>query len=371
MKYFYLATFGMLCMLTTQLSAQTTYLWSTGATTPTINASPTVSTTYYVTINHNGVDYLDSITIVVNQPSNSEENVTATSSFTWGVNAQTYTKSGTYIDTLLNAAGCDSIVTLNLTINEPFQYNLTQSATTVCEGEEVTLGVSFAPQYPAGYVHCNSSNPTQVVDVTNSFTGKTWMDRNLGANRAATSSNDAEAYGSLFQWGRGADGHQCINRYAGDGVITSGNTALNVTSSTDTPPHGDFICSNSSPFDWRDPQNPSLWQGASGTNNPCPLGYRLPTEAELNNERLSWTQAPISSTNNGAGAFASPLKLTLTGYRNRSNGTILDAGTFGYYSSSTVSDNNTRTLFFNISNTNSNMSAYQRAFGFAVRCIKN
>jgi hypothetical protein len=66
MKYFYLATFALLFMLTTQLSAQTTYLWSTGATTPTINVNPTVTTTYYVTITHNGVDYLDSLVVTVN-----------------------------------------------------------------------------------------------------------------------------------------------------------------------------------------------------------------------------------------------------------------------------------------------------------------
>ena len=66
MKYFYLATFALLCMLTTQLSAQTTYLWSTGATTPTISVNPTVTTTYYVTITHNGVAYLDSLLVQVN-----------------------------------------------------------------------------------------------------------------------------------------------------------------------------------------------------------------------------------------------------------------------------------------------------------------
>jgi hypothetical protein len=33
------------------------------------------------------------------------------------VNGQTYTQSGTYTDTLVNAAGCDSIVTLNLTMS--------------------------------------------------------------------------------------------------------------------------------------------------------------------------------------------------------------------------------------------------------------
>jgi hypothetical protein len=40
---------------------------------------------------------------------------------------------------------------------------------------------------------------TLVVDVTNSLTGRTWMDRNLGANRAATSSTDSHAYGDLYQ----------------------------------------------------------------------------------------------------------------------------------------------------------------------------
>lgn len=49
---------------------------------------------------------------------------------------------------------------------------------------------------------------TKVVEVTNPATGKTWMDRNLGASRAATSPTDASSFGDLYQWGRGADGHQ-------------------------------------------------------------------------------------------------------------------------------------------------------------------
>lgn len=54
-------------------------------------------------------------------------------------------------------------------------------------------------------------NETAVVDVTNPATGRTWMDRNLGASRAATSPTDAQALGDLYQWGRSADGHQKKN----------------------------------------------------------------------------------------------------------------------------------------------------------------
>ena len=49
--------------------------------------------------------------------STSSQTQTALDAYTWPVNNQTYTQSGTYSDTLVNAAGCDSIVTLNLTLN--------------------------------------------------------------------------------------------------------------------------------------------------------------------------------------------------------------------------------------------------------------
>ena len=65
---------------------------------------------------------------------------------------------------------------------------------------------------------------TKVVDVYSPKTGKTWMDRNLGASRAATSSKDSEAYGDLYQWGRAADGHQKRN-----------SATTRKLSSTDTP----------------------------------------------------------------------------------------------------------------------------------------
>ena len=84
--------------------------------------------------------------------------------------------------------------------------------------------------YPGGPVHCNGSPPTAIVDVTNPTTGAIWMDRNLGATQAATSSTDVDAYGDLYQWGRFSDGHQCRT------------SATNPTlSSTDQPAHGDFI----------------------------------------------------------------------------------------------------------------------------------
>jgi len=113
---------------------------------------------------------------------------------------------------------------------------------------------------------------TMIIDgltyntVFNSTTGKVWLDRNLGATQVATSSTDANSYGWLYQWGRGTDGHQ---------IRTSGTTST--LSSSDTPGHGDFILINSSPYDWRSPQNDNLWQGVNGINNPGSPGIKLKT----------------------------------------------------------------------------------------------
>lgn len=127
------------------------------------------------------------------------------------------------------------------------------------------------------------------ADVTNPITGETWMDRNLGAIQVATSSTDPDSYGDLYQWGRAADGHESP---------TSGTTSANAT--TAVPDAGNawdglFITETSPPVDWLTPQDNTLWQGVSGTNNPCPSGYRLPTEAEwMRNARVGLpTMQPV------------------------------------------------------------------------------
>ncbi|NDB36671.1 MAG: hypothetical protein EB023_15320, partial [Flavobacteriia bacterium] len=193
-----------------------------------------------------------------------------------------------------------------------------------------------------------AAGATAIVDVLNPTTNKTWMDRNLGATQVAASSTDQNAYGDLYQWGRRTDGHQCR---------TSPTTGT--LSSVDQPGHGSFILAVGG--DWRSPQNDNLWQGVNGVNNPCPSGYRLPTETELNNERLSW------SINNSAGAFASPLKWPVTCLRDDSNGSLYNV-TYGFYWSSAVSGTSARYLYFGSSGAGVNV--YGRAFGFSVRCLK-
>ena len=131
-------------------------------------------------------------------------------------------------------------------------------------------------------------------------------------------------------------------------------------SSTDQPGHGDFILAAE---DWRSSANTNLWQGVNGVNNPCPSGYRIPTETELNAERLSW-----SSSNNSAGAFASPLKLPLAGYRGSYPPAINNVGTYGFYWSSTVNSTNSSSLFFDSSS--AVMGTNYRRFGYSVRCLK-
>ena len=193
--------------------------------------------------------------------------------------------------------------------------------------------------------------------VTNPATGETWMDRNLGASQVATSSTDAAAYGDLYQWGRAADGHQSR---------TSGTTTTKAT--TAVPGGGNawdslFIIGPEEFGDWLLRRDNTLWQGGSGINNPCPAGFRLPTKEEWEAERLSW------ATNDAAGAFDSPLKLTAGGYRNRTNGVLSITGELGYYWGQART--NPGMLFFNSIGVAYTAPTVERANGYSVRCIKD
>ena len=211
------------------------------------------------------------------------------------------------------------------------------------------------------------------TDVLNPITNQIRMDRNLGATQAATSSTDFNGYGSLFQWGRAADGHQLINwTSSGSGGGVNGTTTT--LSDTDTPTTSQYIITqyhlapgtivNSN--DWRSGHNNNLWQGINGINNPCLWGYRLPTETEWEAERQSWT------SNDANGAFASPLKLPLAGFRHPLGSIGISQGMeYGYYWSSTINGNESKVLTFSVYDSNANISNHGRSFGLSVRCIKN
>jgi len=212
-----------------------------------------------------------------------------------------------------------------------------------------TVIASTTSTYPSGTIFC-AGIQAAIVPVTSAATGKTWMDRNLGASRVATSSTDSQAYGELYQWGRRADGHQCRNS------ITS-----TVLSSSDTPNNSAFILGSSVTGDWRNPQNINLWQGNNGVNNPCPSGYRLPTRSEFEIETQSWT------TKNYLGAFSSSLKLPVAGYREYEDGTI--KSNVGSYWTSIVTATGSYSVEIDASSAEIYNSA--RGYGSSVRCIKN
>ncbi len=202
---------------------------------------------------------------------------------------------------------------------------------------------------------------TEVVEVVSPVTGRTWMDRNLGAERVPESSTDEKGYGDLYQWGRAADGHQVVTR---TGSTTADVTPITSTlSESDVPGHGDFIVSSEGEkWDWRSSQNDDLWQGVNGVNNPCPSGYRLPTKEEFEAETASW-----DSGDRIAQAFDSPLKLTFAGYRPANTGAfVYNYG--GYW----VSDvDGARSLHLNFDTGFLGLWSSSRTSGHSVRCIKN
>ncbi len=202
----------------------------------------------------------------------------------------------------------------------------------------------------------------EVVSVT-STTGRVWMDRNLGATRAAVSVADAASYGDLYQWGRAADGHE--KRVSATTVIRASTAEPNSGGDWD----GMFIITNQF-SDWLISTDNTLWQDVNGVNNPCPSGYRLPTQIEWAEEYGSW------NSQNASGAFNTPLKLLKGGARlgfnssNQAGGTILSMGTGFYWSSTTVGGNSARYMSFNNNVVNISTTS-TRSMGYSVRCIKD
>ncbi len=98
-------------------------------TSPSSNYTWTTSGIYQDTLtNANGCDSVLTIDLTINNSNSNSISVTACNSYTSPSSNYTWTTSGVYQDTLTNSNGCDSVLTITLTINTSTSNSITETA---------------------------------------------------------------------------------------------------------------------------------------------------------------------------------------------------------------------------------------------------
>jgi uncharacterized protein (TIGR02145 family) len=203
-------------------------------------------------------------------------------------------------------------------------------------------------------------------------TGRSWLDRNLGASAVCADADgdgiagagDEACYGDYYQWGRDDDGHELAPH--------ASTNSTGVIVSSITPGTTVFITSSVSPNDWTtvdsDGSLRSAAWGDGGVNDICPIGFRVPTKGELNKETTKASTVPVTNT---ATAFSSFLKLPAAGIRNSDSGAVSSNGSNAVVWSSKATSNSGKAIPLYIELGNAYLWTADRAFGLSVRCIND
>jgi len=212
--------------------------------------------------------------------------------------------------------------------------------------------------------------------------GNIWLNNNLGADynnvnsiyfnpsKQATASNDYHAFGSLFQWGRKNDSHELINwtsTTAGTMIYPFQRFQTAAVNGITTV-KGIINNNTGSLADWLTPSDSSLWSNEASLTNPCPGGFRLPTDTEFS---VLLSASGITSTATAINALLKlPLTLINMSYT-PSTGTVSpDVNNVTSYWTSTPSTNLSRRFYFGDTG-GSGLSAVSRASSLPVRCVKD
>ena len=142
-----------------------------------------------VTQNSSGCDSTVTLNLTIIHSTSSSENAVACDAYTWPINGQTYTTSGVHTATIPNAVGCDSVITLNLTINHS---NL------------ITENIIACDQY---YWPVNNTTYTSSGTYIEQFSNQSGCDSirtlHLNVNYSSSSITVMEACGS-YTWTNGS-----------------------------------------------------------------------------------------------------------------------------------------------------------------------
>jgi uncharacterized protein (TIGR02145 family) len=184
--------------------------------------------------------------------------------------------------------------------------------------------------------------------------GVIWAPVNCGFE-PATDESIGYPYGKFYQWGRfygqGSDAEfdatvpEVIH---GTVTIEQGQQEAN---------KGKFYAQSEEPFDWTVEPDPKLWNlgtveaPVKSDYDPCPVGWRVPTEIEA--------QSLLEEK-----GF-----LPLAGFNNVTDGKFNRRDEIGFYWTSTV--DGTKAKLFYVHATGTGIMSKSRAYGHTVRCVRD
>ena len=204
---------------------------------------------------------------------------------------------------------------------------------------------------------------------------KEFLCHNLGADMSLDPHTPVVGLqGGYVQWGRRGP------NTTGDSRV-DWQTAANTTEFAAAPTAGNANAGTISGWNTTAAAN-NAWLTAGGAKtaaDPCPSGFRVPTQAQwagvvANNTAIytgAWTNSNTyygSSVSFGPNSTAKLLTLPAAGIRFNSDGSLGSRGSLGYYWSSTEISTNAYCLLFNSGSVTATLST-SRAYGFSVRCI--
>ena len=228
-----------------------------------------------------------------------------------------------------------------------------------------------------------------VGEGTDVVTGLTWMDRNLGA--AGTTYDTSGKNGLFYQWGRkdafpGSDGTNNNQTYyigsEASGIKTPISTANNYTKLFELV-HNPFVFATNH-TSYRGSINDASatnnsWGGVSGEKtiyDPCPTGWKVPsiaisgTNSWGSNNISDWTSISRGQIFNGVNGVAVLEHFyPASGLRQMQSGVVWEAGSRGYYYSSTSTNTHAYRMEFYNTSVNPDRDANYRGSGFAIRCV--
>ena len=235
---------------------------------------------------------------------------------------------------------------------------------------EVTITIEDVPEtepllVPAGDLDFNGVVYSTVVSP---FTGRLWLDRNLGASEVCTGSDDSLCFGDFFQQGRRSDGHEKRNS-----EITSTLLEMDISESPN------FVINSEANgpwynYPWREEFENLINDGRDNDliiygyiadieasfriwrdslkNNVCPSGFIVPSREDF----LAEFPTPFSSSH-----F---LKLPKTDLRSGVDGSYQAYTDFHYWASDAMM----------LLDSDNNVTAYSGLpinVGLPVRCVSN